>query len=223
MSIESDFFANYEADEFALKAYGFERQGKRLVYEKLLSFPELTMQLIYDKAFCGRITDSETKEEYTLFRLDNCAGFSREVRNEFISVLEDIRKSCCKNLYFEFPQTRRVSLFIEKELGVKPEFLWKRFPTYAVFRKKENRKWFAITGKVPRNKIDGSSQSDEGVEAIIFKVEKESLDELLSCPGIYEAYHMNKKNWASVILDESVSDGTIFELLRKSYACVLKA
>ena len=35
--------------------------------------------------------------------------------------------------------------------------------------------------------------------------------------GYYPAYHMNKKNWISIILDDNLSDEDIIDLISKSY------
>ena len=35
--------------------------------------------------------------------------------------------------------------------------------------------------------------------------------------GFYPAYHMNKKSWITVVLDETLKDATIMELIEKSY------
>ena len=42
------------------------------------------------------------------------------------------------------------------------------------------------------------------------------IAELLSQSGIYPAYHMSKKTWVSVLLDETVEDQAILTLLEKS-------
>ena len=42
------------------------------------------------------------------------------------------------------------------------------------------------------------------------------IAELLSQSGIYPAYHMSKKTWVSVLLDETVEDQAILALLEKS-------
>ena len=39
-------------------------------------------------------------------------------------------------------------------------------------------------------------------------------------PGFLPAYHMNKQNWISIILDGSVPDDKIFPLLGLSYDSV---
>ena len=39
-------------------------------------------------------------------------------------------------------------------------------------------------------------------------------------PGITPGYHLNKKHWVSIVLDGSVPDDLVEELLRSSYALV---
>jgi predicted DNA-binding protein (MmcQ/YjbR family) len=39
----------------------------------------------------------------------------------------------------------------------------------------------------------------------------------LNTKGIYEAYHMNKKNWITIIFDETLKDSEIESLVDKSY------
>ena len=46
------------------------------------------------------------------------------------------------------------------------------------------------------------------------------VDKLLSTKGFYEAYHMNKKNWISIILDETLDDEIIKKLICDSYDIV---
>lgn len=42
---------------------------------------------------------------------------------------------------------------IKKRYGSEPEYLWMRFPDYAVFRHKDNRRWFALVMDVPRSNL----------------------------------------------------------------------
>ena len=43
------------------------------------------------------------------------------------------------------------------------------------------------------------------------------LQELLCREGFLPAYHMNKKHWCTAILDGTVEDQSLFELLQTSY------
>ena len=49
------------------------------------------------------------------------------------------------------------------------------------------------------------------------KVDVSKRDELYGIKGIYPAYHMNHKMWISLILDDTLSDSLIMELVSKSY------
>lgn len=61
-------------------------------------------------------------------------------------------------------------------------------------------------------------KSDKMVEIIDLKFDKnQALDFAQNTPGIYPGYHMNKMNWITLILDDSLPDAMIHELINKSY------
>lgn len=43
--------------------------------------------------------------------------------------------------------------FIEQKYGAQPEFLWKEFPEYEIFRHQTNNKWFALIMNVEKKQI----------------------------------------------------------------------
>ena len=49
------------------------------------------------------------------------------------------------------------------------------------------------------------------------KLLPEKITELLKRKGFYPAYHMNKKNWITIILDETLEDEEIMGYIRKSH------
>lgn len=120
-------------------------------------------------------------------------------------------------MIYQNPQTIRIIAHIKSEYGATPEFLWpERSPDYCIFRHSDNRKWFALIGTVPPVTlgIDG----DQKAEIINLKFDKgEALDFAEASDHIFPAYHMNKNNWITILLDGSLSDDFIFELIKKSY------
>lgn len=61
-------------------------------------------------------------------------------------------------------------------------------------------------------------ETAQDIEIIDLKFNKgQALDFAESNTSIFPAYHMNKNNWITLILDGSLKDETIFELIRKSY------
>ena len=103
--------------------------------------------------------------------------------------LLEIRESCCRNQYFKSEQARRICEFICESYDCTPEFLWANIPSYAAFRLKETKKWYAIMGSVPRFKPDPASGDRREVEVVNVKVDSEQIQEILSQPGYYPAFH----------------------------------
>jgi predicted DNA-binding protein (MmcQ/YjbR family) len=83
-------------------------------------------------------------------------------------------------------------------------------------------KWFAVIMHLPFNTVNKSSHRLDIVEVMNIKVKPDSLEDLLKIDGIYEAYHMNKKHWVSVVLDGTIDNQSIFELIDNSYTLVSK-
>jgi predicted DNA-binding protein (MmcQ/YjbR family) len=98
-----------------------------------------------------------------------------------------------------------------------PEFLWPNIPSYAAFRLKDSKKWYAIMGAVPRYKLDPGSTERQSVEVINVKVDSGQIKEILARDGYYPAFHMNKKCWVSIILNDTLSDSEIQNRISESY------
>ena len=41
-----------------------------------------------------------------------------------------------------------------REYGAAPEYLWARYPDYAVLRRSDSKKWFAVIMDIPFEKVD---------------------------------------------------------------------
>ena len=216
-SIEKNIFNKYIVDKNKLINYGFERKNDKFIYKKYLTKPDFIAIIEFQKDIRGKIFDISINDEYTNFRIENLNGFSSEIREEYINILVDIRKKCFKKEWQNFVQAKRISKFIEEKYKDLPEFLWEKFPNYAIYRKKENKKWYALFGAVALNKVDKNSKSNNIVEIINIKIDKNKIQNLIKQKGIFEAYHMNKKSWISILLDDTLDDFEIENLINESY------
>ena len=72
--------------------------------------------------------------------------------------------------------------------------------------------------------VDGMKFENKSgeVEVLNIKLDKLKIQDLLNKKGYYPAYHMNKKSWISIILDEYLDDETIIKLVSESYDKVNK-
>lgn len=55
------------------------------------------------------------------------------------------------------------------------------------------------------------------VEIIDVKLNPKKIQALLPKKGFYEAYHMNKKTWITILLDDTLSDEEIMSYVQESY------
>ena len=56
------------------------------------------------------------------------------------------------------------------------------------------------------------------MEILNVKLDKHKISNLINKDGLYTAYHMNKKSWITIVLDETLSDDFIMELIDESYS-----
>jgi len=84
----------------------------------------------------------------------------------------------------------------------------------AVFRHKNNRKWYAIMMHVSRRKFGFAS--DEIIDVVNLKLPTEMFGSFGTADGVYPAYHMNKVHWISVLLPDVKPDLVDF-LVEASY------
>lgn len=107
-----------------------------------------------------------------------------------------------------------VLAYAEEAYGTAAEYLWKAYPDYAVLRH-PNKKWYGVLMNVEKNKLGLNAR--ERADILVVKCEFADSAFLSGQDGFYPAYHMNKKNWISVILDGSVEKDVVFSALDKSY------
>lgn len=105
--------------------------------------------------------------------------------------------------------------YISEVYSTAPEFPWIKYPNYAVFRHQNNQKWFAAILEVPKSKL--GLQGEGTLEIVNLKCDPAMVGSLRSEPGFFPAYHMNKENWISIALDDSVQGSKIKALLEISY------
>ena len=220
MSIESEIFSNYLIRRDRLLDYGFQPDGDLLIFKVPLPEDHFEITLVYDGMLEGRIMDLAAGEEYTNFRRVDATGYSAGIRQKYMDLLLDVREKCFRNQYFKAEQARRICRFICEAYGRNPEFLWPKFPTYAVYRREDGGKWFALMGSLMHCKLDPASRDRADVEIINLKVDSERLPEILAQPGYYPAFHMNKKCWVSILLDGTLADEEIQMRIADSLARV---
>ena len=114
-------------------------------------------------------------------------------------------------------QKYKVIECIKTEYGAEPEFLWpERYPSYAVFRHNDNKKWFALVATISSKSL--GLKEDKAIDVINLKFDKnQTYDFAETSDHIFPAYHMNKNNWITIILDGTLSNETVVGLIKNSF------
>lgn len=105
--------------------------------------------------------------------------------------------------------------YISDTYSVSPDFPWMSYPSCAVYRHVNNRKWFALVMDIPKQKLGISG--DGLIDIMNVKCDPIMIGSFRLEPGIYPAYHMNKESWLSIALDGSADDEKIKLLLDISF------
>ena len=88
--------------------------------------------------------------------------------------------------------------------GTSPDYPFDDLFESAVFRHRDNRKWYAIVMKVSRCKF--GFDCDELIDVVNLKLPTEMFGSFGAADGVYPAYHMNKLHWISVLLPDAPED-----------------
>lgn len=105
--------------------------------------------------------------------------------------------------------------YVDETYGTKPEYLWESTPSGVVLRQKSNNKWYAIAMHVQKCKL--GLDGDGIVDVINVKCPPELVGSFIRKDGFFEAYHMNKNHWITILLDRTVDFEEICGFLDISY------
>lgn len=220
MNIEKEIFKRSRMDFQKLEEYGFIKKNQIYYYECGILDNRFHVEIQVDElgTIQGKVIDTEFKEEYLLLRVDSQTGeFISKVRDAYKNILKDIREKCCIQDYFIHPQANRITKYIIQKYQSDPEFLWEKDEGTAVFRNKENKKWFGIMMNIKRAKLD---LGEGEVEILNVKLQPEEVEEKQCKKGYHQAYHMNHKSWITMVLDDTLQDKEIKDCIEKSYQIV---
>lgn len=218
MNIEEEIFKKGNFQEKELIKYGFKRENNKYILKKTFLNNSFQTEIeISNNKLTGKVFDLDINEEYTNLRTNSKGEFAGKVRDSYKEILLNIKENCFKENTFLNPQTNRINNYIKEKYKDNPEFLWSKFPGYAIYRNKNNEKWYSIIMNISSNKLD----KDIGeVEIINIKLNENKIMNLLKKEGFYKAYHMNKKDWISIILNDTLEDKEIFSLIDESYKII---
>ena len=220
MTLEDEIFQRKKVNWESLVSFGFVLKDSEYDYRTTFMNDdfEACIHIHSDGSVSGKVYDTETGDEYSNIRVRSARGaFVMQVREEYQKIFQNIADSCFISKYFVSEQANRMTQFINEKYGTVPEFLWERTPSDGIFRHSENQKWYVVIMNIPYERLN--KERHGMVEVLNVKLDPKEREDFLIREGYYPAYHMNKKHWMTVVLDDTVSDQDIFEHIKYSYEC----
>lgn len=215
-----EIFKSYQFNKEKAHAFGFVENSGVWTYSCQILQGDFVMTVsITTENVSFQVFDQETGNLYPQVHMQSMTGsFVGSVREACLETLYQIRKACFDVQDFICPQTKRIMAQIQEKYANQLEYLWEKSPDTAVLRHESNKKWYAVLMKISWDKLE---KGREGlVEAVNLK--HDQVVDLLSQKGIYQAFHMNKRYWISVVLDDTLSDEMVLELIEKSWNLTTK-
>lgn len=127
-----------------LLACGFEKIGEFFQYFTEIRNGEFTLmiQIGMDGTIDTNLVENETGEAYILYKTGASGTYVGEIRTAIEEVMYDIVRQCYETSIFKTEQSQMIINFVREQYGDELEFLWEKFPDNAVWRRKDNKKWY---------------------------------------------------------------------------------
>lgn len=197
-------------NEDCLIKNGFVKENDNYVLEEKLDDENFKIIVNIGKDSFTKLIDLESNLEYSLVDvLESNGSFVGRIRKKYENKIKEIVDKCVSN------QLLLVISYIKEKYNDELEYLWDNLPDCAIWRHKENNKWYGLIMNIEENKL--GIDSKRKVDVINLKC-LNVVDNINIFPG----YHMNKKYWVTIILDGRLDINTIYELIDKSYEVTKK-
>ena len=194
--------------------YGFKIKEDKYVYEKDILNSMFKIVVIYDNNFISKVIDNSTKEEYILVDIEGAVGdFVGSIKQEYDKVIDGIICKCFINDIYKSKQAKLIINYIRKKYQRELEFLWN--DKNAIVRNTNNNKWFILFMIISKNKL--GDFENKNVEIINLKYPTDRIDNLIDNKYIFKGFHMNKKHWITIVLDEKLETAELLKLIDISY------
>lgn len=214
--LETAIFGNARLNEASLTSYSFALEDDKYVYRKPILNNEFELTVYVKKSgdVDSNLTDLATGDPYVLYKLPSAHGeYVTAIRDEIKEVLKDIRDHCFVKGYHTTDAFFFLCDYCHDHYGEELEYLWD--DENCILRRSDNRKWYAVIMRVSLTKL--GLNEDRIASVLALRGNPDEIDMRTLFPG----YHLNKKSWVSMILDERSSKEEIVQRIETSRGLAL--
>ncbi|MCM1403971.1 MAG: MmcQ/YjbR family DNA-binding protein [Prevotella sp.] len=206
----SNVLHSYQPIAEKLREYGFTAQDGGWLLQRNLPIKNLVATIhITASHFDVRVIDRTFNDDFLPFQAKEGGSAVKAAVND---LLDDILAKCCRNAQ------RDIIAYCEQTYHTPHANPWAEFPTYCTFKTVKKQKWYAVVMDIPCQKLGLTGK--EKVFIINLKLPTAQIQTIIDHQHYFPAYHMNKQNWLSVLLDKDTDMAQLKTLLDASYHLV---
>lgn len=217
-----ELFRRKKVDVNRAILFGFVQNNSNYIYETDILDGSFLLQIIItsDGNIDTKLIEKEIGDEYVLYKTNATGSFVETVRKTIENILIQVMEKCCYTEIFKSTQAKEIICYVREKYGDELEFLWDKFPDNAIWRRKDNEKWYGalLTIKASKLALDG----DTMIEILDLRIKTEDIETTVDNQRFFMGYHMNKNHWYTLVLDGSVPTEEIYRRIDKSYLLAKK-
>lgn len=195
---------------------GFLKEKNKYLFEKSINNDEFKVIIeITKEKQISKVIDQNTNDEYILIDTKTTGSFVGKIKDEYEKIIKNFIEKCTIPNIFKSKNSKHVIKYIKNKYNDDLEYLWEKLPNCAIWRNKDNNKWYGLIMTIKESSL--GLKSDNETEVLNLKYQKDQTDEIINNKTIYPAYHMNKSSWISIKLDEDINITEIENLIDNSY------
>lgn len=206
-----DIFDNYKLNKEKLLNYGFKKIKNNYEYEKQIEENISVKFTISDKVFDILVYENDTLEKFLPYYIKNSNGsYVSGIKEKVEEIKADILDKC----FYKNDLKRELLDYVKEKYGTIEEYPWKKYKDYYTLKTKNN-KWYALFMIVDKKvlKLNG----DGKIDILNLKNKPDVIEKLIDNKTYFPAYHMNKKHWITIILNNNTNIELVKMLIDDSY------
>ena len=225
MRLENELFRRLRPNIQRLIEYGFIEQSGIFQYQTRLEDTGMYALITVDNnAVSGSVLDEFTDEEYVAVHTVGKKGnFAIKVKTAYLACLSDIARNCFEKRMYSSNQANIMHEWMINQLHDTADHPFTKSQNskrtvdndFTAYKPNDCDKMYALMFTIDKRKLNKVCK-ETLVDAVNIKVEPSKVEDLLQLHGFYPAYHMNKKHWVTAILDDTIKDEMLKELLLKA-------
>lgn len=211
-------FKDLKIDFQKLLELGFVRKNDHYQYEtKIMDHQfSLIVKIDSNSIVSSDVIELSMNEKFMPYYVISSTGeFIGKIREEYNNIIKKVKNTCCSKNIFKSEYANLVIQYIKQKYNDDLEYLWEKFPKNAIWRNKDNNKWYGALLVVEKTKI--GIKEEGSIEIIDLLLEPERIENIVDNEKYFAGYHMNKKHWITIKLDGSIDINEIYDFIDNSY------